>query len=87
MSYAVKLDGTGRVVLPSEIRKRLRLLPGSTLTVVVVGGRIELSPAPDSPPLQRRGKRLVIPATGEPYDAAADVRDQRDALARRGERR
>jgi AbrB family looped-hinge helix DNA binding protein len=87
MSVSIKVDSAGRVVLPAEVRRQLQLTPGSTLRVDVVADRIELTPQTPAPELVRRGKRLVIGASGEPYDAAAAVRAERDALARRGTRR
>ncbi len=87
MGVSIKIDGAGRVVLPADIRRRLGLVAGSTLIVDVVAERIELTPQEPAPTLVRRGRRLVIAASGEPFDAAKATRAERDALARRGTRR
>ena len=44
--YEARLDGTGRVPIPAEIRKRLGIEPGATLTITEgPSGRIVLEPA------------------------------------------
>ncbi len=87
MEASLTLDSTGRIVLPSEVRKRLRLQPGSRLKLTLVADRIEFTPeAGPAPKLLRRSGRLVL-AAGEPLDAAAAIRDERAAQARRRGRR
>ncbi|KNZ32920.1 MAG: hypothetical protein AD742_09490 [Methylibium sp. NZG] len=82
------LDSTGRVVLPSEVRKQLRLAPGARFTVEVVGERIELTPeAPPEAAVVRKGGRLVLASTGEPLDAATAIRAERQTQAARAGRR
>lgn len=82
------LDSTGRVVLPSEVRKRLRLETGARFSVEVVAERIELTlEAPPDPAVVRKAGRLVLAATGEPLDAAAAIRTERQAQAARARRR
>ncbi len=87
-SSTTKLDSTGRVVLPSEVRKRLRLAAGARFHVEVVADRIELTlEAPAEPALVRKAGRLVLAAAGEQLDAAAAIRDERRAQATRARRR
>ena len=44
--YKAKVDGTGRVLIPAEIRKRLGMKPGATVTITEgPSGRIVLEPA------------------------------------------
>jgi AbrB family looped-hinge helix DNA binding protein len=87
MNPSTTLDSAGRVVLPSDVRKRLRLSPGARFTVEVVADRIELTlEAPPPPTLKRKAGRLVIAAGNQPFDAAAAVRSEREAQARRGRR-
>jgi AbrB family looped-hinge helix DNA binding protein len=82
------LDSTGRVVLPSEVRKRLRLAAGARFSVEVVADRIELTlEAPPDPAVVRKAGRLVLAAAGEPLDAAAAIRAERQAQAARARRR
>lgn len=82
------LDSAGRVVLPSEVRKRLRLAPGARFNVEVVAERIELTlEAPAEPALVRKAGRLVLAGSDEPLDAAAAVRAERQAQAARARRR
>ena len=44
--YKAKVDGTGRVLIPVEIRKSLGMKPGATVTITEgPSGRIVLEPA------------------------------------------
>jgi AbrB family looped-hinge helix DNA binding protein len=87
-SSTTTLDSTGRIVLPSEVRKLLRLEAGARFIVEVVAERIELTlEAPAEPAVVRKAGRLVLAATGEPLDAAAAIRAQRQAQAARAQRR
>lgn len=82
------LDSAGRVVLPSEVRRRLRLAPGTRFNVEVVAERIELTlEAPAEPALVRKAGRWVLAATGAPLDAAAAIRAERQTQAARARRR
>lgn len=89
MKSAITMDSAGRVVLPSEARRRLNLRPGSRLLLTVVAERIELTPEPEvqaeltSAPSRRR----VLPATGRAMDAAAATRAEREAQAQRRRQR
>lgn len=83
MTYAVKVDNAGRIVLPSEVRRRLNLSAGTRIRLEVVAERIELTPESEpEPTLVRRGRRMVLPPTGSPLDAAAAVREEREAQSR-----
>jgi AbrB family looped-hinge helix DNA binding protein len=82
------LDSTGRIVLPSEVRKRLRLETGARFSVEVVAERIELTLETRSEPaVVRKSGRLVLAATAEPLDAAAAIRAERQTQAARARRR
>jgi AbrB family looped-hinge helix DNA binding protein len=82
------LDSTGRVVLPAEVRKRLRLAAGARFSVDVVADRIELTlEAPPEPAVVRKAGRLVLAASGEALDAAAAIRSERQTQTGRGRRR
>jgi AbrB family looped-hinge helix DNA binding protein len=82
------LDSTGRVVLPAEVRKKLRLATGARFSVDVVADRIELTlEAQPDPAVVRKGGRLVLAASGEALDAAAAIRAERHAQAGRPLRR
>lgn len=81
MSEAATIDKAGRISLPSDVRRRLNLRPGSRLRVDVVAERIELTPEVEAPALVRKDGRLVLAASGARVDAAAAVRAERDALA------
>ena len=88
MSQSIVIDSAGRIVLPSEIRRRLHLVPGSRLTLDLVAQRIELTPQAQAEPEfgQTANQRTVLQATGKPFDAAAATRAERDEQGRRGER-
>lgn len=85
MSIPSIVDKMGRVVLPVEFRRRLSLKPGSRLRMDLVAERIEIVAEPEPErALVRKGKRWVLAPTGEAFDAAAAVRAERSAQARRG---
>lgn len=91
MTADLTIDSAGRIVLPSAVRRALNLSAGSRLRLDVVAQRIELTPAPDADAdadgdgelLRRPGMRTVLKPTGQPFDAAAAIRAERDAQARR----
>ena len=85
MISAITMDGAGRIVLPSDVRRRLNLSAGSRLRLTVVAERIELTPEaePEAELGLTASKRRVLKPTGVPFDAAAAVRDERSAQARR----
>lgn len=92
ISLSATLDSAGRIVVPASVRRRLNLTPGSRLRLDVVAERIELTPESAPEPLARKGARLVLepssrPKDGKPTDAAAMVRAEREAQARRDLRR
>jgi len=85
MSTPVTLDSAGRIVLPSEVRRRLNLTTGSRLQLAVVAERIELTPEADAEPdfkLSPAGRK-ILKATGTSFDASAATRSERTAQARR----
>lgn len=81
MKASITLDSAGRVVLPSEARRRLNLRPGSRLLLSVVAERIELTPEPQAAVelALAPSRRKVLPRTGKPFDATAATRDERAA--------
>ncbi len=85
MSQAITIDRAGRIVLPAELRRRLNLGPGSRLRLDVVAQHIELTPEtePATELAMSSSRRTVLRPTGEPFDAAAAVRAEREAQARR----
>ena len=89
MKTAITVDSAGRVVLPSEARRRLNLRPGSRLLLTVVAERIELTPEPE-PETELSvapSRRKVLPATSNPTDAVAATRAEREAQAQRRKQR
>lgn len=86
MSQTITIGRAGRIVLPAELRRRLNLGPGSRLRLDVVAHRIELTPEtePVTEPAVSSSRRTVLHPRGEPFDAAAAVRAEREAQARRG---
>ena len=87
MKHALTIDSAGRIVLPSAVRRALNLSAGSRLRLDVVAQRIELTPELDADAdgvlLRRPGMRTVLKPTGQPFDAAAAIRAERGAQARR----
>jgi AbrB family looped-hinge helix DNA binding protein len=86
MRQTAVVDKAGRLSLPSDVRRRLNLQPGSRLQVEVVAEHIELTPQIEAPTLVRKGQRVVLGASGARVDAAAAVRAERDGRAERGDR-
>lgn len=84
MKSALTIDSAGRVVLPSETRRRLNLHPGSRLRLEVVAERIELTPEPQDEAVLvlAPSRRRVLKPTGKPFDAAAATRAERNEQAR-----
>lgn len=87
MKISTTIDGAGRIVVPAPMRRRLNLTQGSRLLLEVVAERIELTPETDVQPLVRKAGRLVLKPSGKRTDAAALVRSEREAQARREPRR
>ena len=81
------LDSTGRVVLPAEVRKQLRLATGARFSVDVVADRIELTLEVPPTAVVRKAGRLLVAASGEALDAAAAIRSERQTQAGRAKRR
>lgn len=81
------LDSTGRVVLPAEVRKQLRLATGARFSVDVVADRIELTLEAPPAAVVRKAGCLVLAAKGEALDAAAAIRAERQTQSGRARRR
>lgn len=68
------IDKAGRVIIPSEVRKRLGLTAGTELEMVIEGFAIRLVRAVAGPELVQRGGRLVArPRVAEGERAEIDV--------------
>lgn len=50
MNAQTTLSGKGQVVIPADVRRRLRLRPGARFAVVEQGGEIRLKPIADESP-------------------------------------
>ena len=89
MGTSITLDKTGRVLIPSKVRRSLNLLPGARLNLDLLAERIEITVAPDAEPAlaSAPSRRRVLPASGRPFDAAAATRTEREAQARRRSQR
>jgi len=77
------IDRAGRVVIPSEVRKRLGLTAGTELEVVIEGFAVRLVRAVAGPEVVRRGERLVArPRAGDAerveLDVAKLIEEERD---------
>jgi AbrB family looped-hinge helix DNA binding protein len=79
------IDAAGRLVIPSDVRRRAGLRPGMPLEVRWRDGRIEIEPAPIPVRLERRGRLLVaVPEEPVPPLQGETVQATRKALG--GER-
>lgn len=77
------IDKAGRVVIPAEVRSRLRLRPGTELQVEVEDFTIRLVPRVPGPRLVREGNRWVARPTVPveslpPIDIPALIEEERD---------
>ena len=83
MTETVIMDANGCVALPQDLRDALRLPGSASFHVAVADGRIELTPVPaqsaPSPRLKRKNGRLVVAATGQPFDAVAAINEIRES--------
>jgi len=57
MAEEVTIDDRGRVLIPAEIRKRLRLRPGQRLRIGVSGTSVVLTPVVTKPRRVRANRR------------------------------
>lgn len=89
MKDTIKMDASGRLVLPRALRERLNLRGGAQLRADVVAGHIELVPvaAEDAAVVVKKGGLVVLKRTGVVTDAAAAVMSERAAQEGRGLRR
>lgn len=53
------IDAAGRLVIPKELRREAKLLPGTELEIRWRQGLIEIEPLPLSVKLKKRGRFLV----------------------------
>jgi AbrB family looped-hinge helix DNA binding protein len=53
------IDKAGRVIIPAAVRKRLGLIAGTELELLIEGSGIRLVRAGRGPELIRRGERLM----------------------------
>ena len=75
------IDGAGRLVIPSQVRREAGLRPGTLLDVRYRDGHIEIEPAPLSVRLERRGRWLVaVPDEAVPPLTVETVEQTRQAL-------
>jgi len=84
------IDAVGRIVVPKPMREAVRLRPGAEIELRVVGGHIEIEPAPLAVKLERRGSLTVAVAAGKTKTLTANevrlategVRGERDDAGR-----
>ena len=78
----IPIDKAGRVVLPKEMRDRLRIHAGNEFEVIEEEDRIVLKPAEKEPKLVRKGSVLVfVPdedLSKEGEDIVKKLRAERD---------
>ena len=80
MSVNVHIDPAGRVVLPKQVRERLRLQGGDTLALEVKGDTIQLRPQETRARLERvNGVLVLVSGThlAEGKDLVAESREER----------
>jgi AbrB family looped-hinge helix DNA binding protein len=79
------IDGAGRLVIPSDVRRAAGIRPGTLLDVRYRDGHIEIEPAPLPVRLERRGRWLVAvpeePEEAVPPLTVETVEQTRQALA------
>ena len=45
----VKTHGKGQIIMPKDIRDKMGIKPGTTVSVDLVGDHVEIRPLPDDP--------------------------------------
>lgn len=83
-SDTIAIDKAGRLVLPKAVRERLRLVPGTLLSIEVREDHLELRPVENEPSLVKRDGwwvHLGRSATDVPLEDAV-VRHRADRLRR-----
>jgi AbrB family looped-hinge helix DNA binding protein len=81
MEEVITIDGAGRVVIPSALRRRLQLRAGTKLKADVEGERLVLEPIQDGDAVADEDGLLV--ATGTLEGAWIDHRDLRAERGRK----
>lgn len=77
MNATVRMDKSGRLVLPKSLREHLHLAAGSTLRAEIVGDRIELSEEVPKVKIVRQKDGLPAVVGWEGFNAAEAVREAR----------
>lgn len=80
------IDRAGRVVIPSEIRKKARLLPGTELEVMLEDDAVRLKRKVERPRIEKRdGKAVIVfPKQAErltPGEISRLIREERERQA------
>jgi AbrB family looped-hinge helix DNA binding protein len=61
------IDSAGRLVLPKTIREEVGILPGMTLRITVLEGKIEIEPVPRQVRILQKGPlRIAVPVEEGP---------------------
>lgn len=76
MSHIIRVDKRGRITLPSEVKKRMKM--GSLLRLEEKGDRLELIPVTD--PLERLKGLAKARASSEVLDELAENLIGKEAL-------
>lgn len=73
-----KMSSKGQIVLSASVRRRLALVPGTEMEVVVEGDRLVLTPRRSGGPRFRQGTSAAsgLPVLDVPDDAARLSSDQ-----------
>ena len=61
-----KIDGAGRVVIPSEIRQAMRLTADTPLQLRLVNGVLEIEPESNPANFVKKGRLVVASLAGKP---------------------
>jgi AbrB family looped-hinge helix DNA binding protein len=73
LTVQTKLSTKGQIILPAELRKKRRFVPGETFDVQERGGKIILSPVK-----KRRNQGLVKWLRSCPHEFIIPARDKTD---------
>ena len=76
MEEIIAIDGSGRLVIPARLRRKLHLVSGVRLRVVEDGPRLILEPVGEDSPTRERGGLLVL--CSKLLDVELDHRDVRE---------
>jgi AbrB family looped-hinge helix DNA binding protein len=85
MEHEIAIDGSGRIVIPKDVRVRHRLVAGTRMVLLEEDDRMVLVPVSERAAIVERGGLLVFEGrlNGSEFDHRGDREARLERLARR----